>query len=407
MDVYMKLLSIFLLLILWSSQSLTDDLSVYFIDVGQADSTLVVTSNGNTLLIDSGQNGSGDEIKALLDSLSISAIDHYLTTHYHSDHYGGIDELISSGISVTHAYDRGDKCCIGDKLTQARYLEYDEAFGNRATHLTRGMAIPLDPAVIVQVLSSGGVVLGEQDPVQTGEDENDMSVTVLVQLGNFKMFVGGDVHTHVEDKIAQLDLVSNIDVYQANHHGSDTSSSQAFMDKTSPSLVVISNGNHGGYKHPRESTLSRYSQLPSPPVVLQVNEYTKGGSGGNVEDEFIADPAPDDETGTIVLQTNTSQGSYSVSYRNQVIPFEIKTRNLVSTELIISSLLPNPVGSDRLHESVTLRNNSNGTVDLAGMVLRDISNRIWSLTGIIGAGEEYVVIRNAMPMNLNNKGDTI
>jgi competence protein ComEC len=390
-----------------NSPAFSSELQIHFIDVGQADATLFVSPSGHTLLVDSGKNGSGSEIKMVLDRLTITTIDHYVTTHYHTDHYGGIDELIGAGIIVINAYDRGDKCCIGDRVTQPRYIEYDNAVGNRAVHLTRGQSIPLDPSMNIRVLSSGGVVLGEQDPVETGEDENDMSVTLLVQLGDFKMFVGGDIHTRVENKIAKLNIVSNIDVYQSNHHGSSTSSAQTFMDKITPSLIVISNGNHGGHKHPKQSTLDRYAAMTPKPTVLQVNEYTKGGIGGNVHRDFIADLAPDGNDGSIVLRTDIANGKYNVTYSDKTIEFDIKSNGVVPTGLKIKSLMPNPEGSDRLNETVTLENTSNQLISLHNITLKDASDKIWIVEGDITAGTEKIIQRNGMPMSLNNSGDTI
>jgi beta-lactamase superfamily II metal-dependent hydrolase len=65
-----------------------------------------------------------------------------------------------------------------------------------------------------------------------------MSVALLINYRGFKAFFGGDIHAHTEGKIAQRDLVLDVDYYKGDHHGSHTSSSLAFMTDLKPSVVV-------------------------------------------------------------------------------------------------------------------------------------------------------------------------
>ena len=81
-------------------------MDIYHIDVDQGDATLVVSPTGESLLIDAGDDGRGQTIRQVLDGAGVERIDHFVTTHYHSDHYGGIDELTSSpAIPILNAYD--------------------------------------------------------------------------------------------------------------------------------------------------------------------------------------------------------------------------------------------------------------------------------------------------------------
>jgi competence protein ComEC len=362
------------------------------------------------MLVDSGKNGHGSRIKAIMDLAKVSQIDHLITTHYHEDHYGGIDELIAepNNVQVINAYDRGDKNHLGDKLNQPRYIDYDAAIGNRAEHLTRGETIPLDPAMSVTCISSGGVVLGEQNEVHAGH-ENDMSVSLHVQFGSFSYFIGGDIELTTEGKIADRDIVMDVDAYQANHHGSHTSSSLAFMQDLSPSVIIISNGNHGGHKHPRKHTLKQYGKLDPVPVVYQTNKYLKGGLGGNVPDEFIADAESVDKDGTILVTVDQNAGNFTVSYEGHSKPFQIKGMNEISTGVVIKSLMPNPKGKDRELETVTLNNNGTNQIDMSGWKLQDESGKVWSLSsmGVLESGESKTIQRNGMAMDLNNSGDKI
>ena len=72
--------------------------------------------------------------------------------------------------------------------------------------------------VRVTCISSSGVVIGEENPT-TGVDENDMSIALLITYGNFRYFMGGDIERETEGDIAERDLVMDVDMYQADHHG--------------------------------------------------------------------------------------------------------------------------------------------------------------------------------------------
>jgi competence protein ComEC len=389
-------------------------LKIYHIDVDQADATLFIMPNGSTLLVDAGKNGHGIRIKKILQSAGITRIDHFVNTHYHEDHYGGIDELVlDPEISVTTAYDRGDKSYLpASKLDEKTFKDYQSTIGKRAIPLTPGTQIPIDPSITVTCISQGGKVLDETG-TDTGLDENDMSLSVLVKFGGFTYFVGGDIESHTENKIAERDLVMNVDVYQANHHGSHSSSSSSFMQDLNPDVVIISNGNNESYYHPRQVTLDKYSQLSPPPVVFQTNKYlgTKP-QAGNVPDEFIADLDAVGDDGYILITVDLSQRSYKVSYRDLSKTFHIKNTGqhaIPVKGIVIEGLLPNPQGDDVTNETVTIRNKTSSTVALTGWVLKDASGRIWTLDnyGQILSGQSLKISRNGMPMSLNNDGDII
>ena len=408
----MKQILAIVLSLLWFSAVNAQTLRIYHIDVDQGDATLIVSPSGQTLLIDSGKNGHGERLRAAMQTAGVTQIDHFVATHYHEDHYGGIDDLTQSpAITIVNAYDRGDKVFLPASRTESStYMGYDTAVGSRAIPLTRGMQIQFDPLVRVTCISAGGVVLGEHDPPQHAGDENDMSISLLVQFGNFHYFVGGDVEEPTEQKIANRDLVMDIDVYQANHHGADNGSTEDFLRDLQPNVIVISNGSNRTYRHPRGTVLGRMRQLDSDPSIFQTNKYHNANNddGGNVPDPFIADLESIDSDGTILLTVNRLSGTYVVSYRTETHTFSIKNR--IEGSVVIESILPNPTnGPDRIFEEVTLRNNGALDINMDGWFLRDANNRVWALSelGTMAPGYSATIRRNAMPMSLNNNGDTI
>jgi competence protein ComEC len=407
----MKLLArLCLILGLFSLSLSAQTLRIYHIDVEQGDATLIVTPSGKALLVDSGNDGHGGRIKAVMDQAGVKQIDAFVNTHYHKDHYGGIDDLVHLGVPVLKSYDRGDKNFLrADKPNEDTFQDYQRAVGEDAISLRRGMTIAVDPAMTVTCISSGGVVVGEVDP-NPGIDENDMSISLFIAFGTFKYFIGGDIEKPTEAKIAARDLVQNVDVYHSDHHGSDTSSSRPFVEDLAPRVIIISNGNHGVYKHPRQVTLDLYASLPGPPTVFQTNKYLKGGAGGNVPDAFIADPESTDSDGTILVTVDAGAGTYTVSYGSSTSrTFSIKGGSALGATMVIESLLPDPVGPDEQSEEVTLKNKATRAISLSGWTLRDRSGRTWALTGLgtLAPGNSKTIKRNGMPMSLNNAGDEI
>lgn len=404
----------FVVLHLSAPISWSQDLRIYHIDVEQGAATLFVSPGGKTLLVDSGKNGHGPRIKMIMDQAGVTRIDHFVNTHYHEDHYGGVDELPRDlNVTIGAAYDRGDKQFLpASKLQEARFRDYQDTVGHRAIHLTRGVAIPLDPAMSVICISSGGVVLAE-DPHIHGGDENDMSISLLIQHGRFRFFVGGDMHAATEKKIADRDMVLDVDVYQANHHGSHTSSSPLFMNDLKPTVIVISNGDRADYQHPRQVTLNTYGSLAPQPKVFQTNKYFKGGLGGNVLDDFIADLASSaTQTDTILTSVDEPAGTYTVSYRDKSHVFQIKDRGgatISASSVVIENLSPRPPGPDSQNETVTVKNKGSAAVSLSGWRLQDESGRIWPLTatGTVNPDQSATIRRNGMPMSLNDDGDEI
>jgi beta-lactamase superfamily II metal-dependent hydrolase len=388
-------------------------LRIYHVDVEQADSALIVMPNGKTLLIDSGNNKQGKRIKAVMDQAGVTRIDAFVASHYHADHFGGIDDLVKGGIPVLESYDRGRRDLVdpADK-ENGTYKDYMATVGEDAHALEPGDTITLDPLVTVTCIAASGAVIGGSSV--SSSDENDLSVSLLVEFAGFKAFFGGDTHALVENIIASGDLVTNVDLYKSNHHGSETSSSAAFMSDLKPTVIVISNGSHGSYHHPRQATLDTYNGLTPAPVVLQTNRCKLGSPCGNVGPAMIADPEMSGKSGTIQIVVDAVSRSYEVRYGVSTIrTFAFKASAIPvvgpssASTAVIQSLLPNPAGDDEQLEEVTIRNTGSVALPLNGWILRDRSDLTWALTGTLQPGESGTFRRLGQAMSLNNGGDEI
>lgn len=387
-------------------------LRIYQIDVEQADAALIVMPNGKALLIDSGKNGHGQRIRSVMTQAGVTQIDAFVNSHYHEDQFGGIDDLVDAGVPVLEAYDRGDKeCCLpASKKNQSTFKDYQRTVGEDAIKLRPGDTIDLDPLVTVTVISAGGVVMNEASPTP-GADENDMSVSLLINFRGFKAFYGGDIEAPTEAKIAARDLVVDVDLYKGDHHGSHSSSSVAFMNDLRPTVIVLSNGNDAIYKHPRLVSLQTYASLNPVTNVFQVNKCLQPSPCANVPDVQIADPQTTDSDGTILITVNAATNNYTLAYGTTTRMFVVKTPAagpvVSSSTVVISSLLPNPVGADEQAEAIAIKNKGTVAVSLVGWTLQDRSGATWNLNGSISAGASRTFKRNGQAMSLNNAGDEI
>ena len=168
----------------------------------------------------------------------------------------------------------------------------------------------------VRVIAANGVVADGQSMTS---DENDASVAVLITYGDFTAFYGGDIEERTEGRIAASNLVVDVDLYQANHHGASTSSSVDFIEKLSPKVVIVSNGSHATYAHPRRDVLERLQGLTPVPDIFQTNKFTDTGCrvcllSGNVTNTHILDLDPDGRDGSIDVVVE-SGGDFTVWMR--------------------------------------------------------------------------------------------
>jgi len=315
-----------------ASPAFGQSLRIYHIDVEQGDATLIVSPGGRTLLVDAGRNGDGDRIKNVMQQAGVTAIDYFVTTHYHANHYGAIDELASDpDVTISNSYDRGEKGDRGpagslplSRAEQRSFADYQASVGRRAFALRSGDVIPLDPAVTVICITSNGFMLGSEQGTVPGS-EHDAGISLLIQFGAFRYFLPGDIESPFGSRIAQANAVADVDVYRASHHGSTTGSSLPLLEALSPTAVVISNGSHSGFRHPRQAALDQLADLEPRPTIFQTNRLLNPGElGGNVPRNFIGDPNTSATTGTIVITVDSASERYVVSYRDEEHLFATK-----------------------------------------------------------------------------------
>lgn len=230
------------------------ELQIHHIDVGQGDSTLIRTPDGETILIDTGdwQEG-GRVVIEYLDAHDIERIDHLIATHAHADHIGGhaaiIDEFETNRGGIGAVYDPG---IPHTSQTYENYLDAVETHDIDLFLVQEGDELPIEDDAL-----SGLVV---NPPADEGEDLNAHSVAIVFEFGEIRYLTTGDAEAETEARM--LDAWADeldADVYQAGHHGSSTSSTPVFMDAVSPEVAVISSGFDSQYGHPHDETLEAFA----------------------------------------------------------------------------------------------------------------------------------------------------
>ncbi len=228
------------------------ELSVHQLNVGQGSSTLVIGPSGETILIDTGDwRDDGEEIIAYLEAQGVTRIDHLVTTHPDADHIGGHEAVINhyetelDGVGAV--YDPG---IASSSATYEEYLDAIERHDVTLYQTQAGDSIQMD-GVDVQVLAP-------PEGYVANEDSNENSIVLYLQYGASSFLLPGDGETASEEYLVETYGDSlNATVLAVGHHGSQSSTSEAFLDAASPQVAVISSAYDSQYGHPHEEVLTR------------------------------------------------------------------------------------------------------------------------------------------------------
>jgi competence protein ComEC len=234
-------------------------LDIYWIDVEGGASTLVVTADGQSLLMDTGYDGfdnrDPDRIEAVArDEAGLDRIDYLLTSHFHGDHVGGLAEL-ARRIEVDRFVDHGDSVERESEAGEALFDAYLAVVGDRRRVVGPGDHLTLGDVDVV-IASGAGRVLSdpltapapnplcetfEAHPEDTGE--NGRSLGYVLRAGDFSFVNLGDLSWNFQAKLGcPANLIGEADIFQVTHHGTRDDVVPAQMWAMAPTVAVSNNG---------------------------------------------------------------------------------------------------------------------------------------------------------------------
>ena len=233
---YYKYLLILFIIFLYIKPYLNNNNYVYFLDVNQGDSTLIIKDNIN-ILIDTGGIQNSDKMTTSIipffKSIGIKKIDYLILTHGDYDHMGYSIDLINNFKVKNVIYNCGQFNDLENdliKILNKKNISYDSCINE------------LENLLFLQT--------------KYYNDENDNSNVIYTEIDGYRFMFMGDAGIEKERDILDKYNISNIDVLKVGHHGSKTSSSEIFINEMNPKYVVISVGKNNHYGHPNEEVLN-------------------------------------------------------------------------------------------------------------------------------------------------------
>lgn len=224
--------------------TLDGEMQLHVIDVGQGDSTLIMSKDG-IVLVDAGPGSAEDSLVEYLKDVGITTIDYAIFTHPDEDHIGGADVVINN-------------------------FEVKNVIMPNATKTTKTFekmieAIEQSDANVIEATSGASYTLGDiafrilAPNKASYSATNNYSVVVRLTYGNKTFMLTGDAESESESEILAKYPVSELraDFLKVGHHGSSTSTSTAFLTAVSPSIASISCGEDNKYNHPHRETIEK------------------------------------------------------------------------------------------------------------------------------------------------------
>jgi len=220
------------------------EIRVHFIDVGQGDSILV-QSRHNNILIDAGLPAAAGIIVAYLERLGINSLDYVIATHPHSDHIGGMPAILDR--FTIHNFWMPN--VIHETAAFERLLE---ALERNHIYIT---TVEVNARINVGIINM--IVVSPLAKVSHA-NLNDHSIVLHMSYGNTSFLFTGDAEVPAEMQMITKPIRAS--VLKVGHHGSRTSTNEAFLDAVMPQVAVISLGANNQFGHPHRYVIARLEE---------------------------------------------------------------------------------------------------------------------------------------------------
>lgn len=218
-------------------------LTSYYLDVGQGDCEFIELPNGECMLIDAADTGYADTILNFIQTLGYKKLNYLVATHPHADHIGSMADVIRA-LAPEHIYMPRTDC------TTETYEGVLRAIAEKGLKIKTAKAG-------VSILSEDGLSVEILSPSIAYDDLNNSSAVILITYGDTRFLYMGDAESEAEQ-----DITADVkcDVIKVGHHGSDSSSSKAFIKRTAPKYAIISVGRDNRYGHPSNSVIKAWKR---------------------------------------------------------------------------------------------------------------------------------------------------
>ena len=256
-----KVLSTILIIfyILFTLNFIPKNLKIYFIDVGQGDSCLIVTPHNKKILIDGGGNenydiGKNTLIPYLL-ARRIKRIDYIIISHFDTDHVGGIltvmEELSVGKVIISKQGEDSENFQKFNDIVREKKIKVEVVNKGDKLKIEKGLYFDIVWPNFSKIVSENVL--------------NNNSIVCKLNYKNFSMLFTGDIEKIAEKCILQEykdnTNMLNSTILKIAHHGSKTSSIQKFLDITKPIIAIIGVGENNKFGHPNEDVIKRLEKL--------------------------------------------------------------------------------------------------------------------------------------------------
>ena len=287
-----------------------DEGKIHFINTGNSDAILI-ENQGYFAMIDTGDTDDDVKVKSYLQKQGVKRLEYLVLTHYHADHIGGADTLLSDFEVGTTLVPNGDA------NTQV-YRDYINALSHKGLK----PSVPLEGAKF----ELGSATLTVYNTAGGNRNENNNSLVVVYENGEDKALFTGDAEAEVENQLS----IGDIELLKVGHHGSKTSSSPSFINQIQPEYAVILTGQPNQYGHPHQETLSLFESKGIPvyrtdeqgdivftstghgfETELSPGSYTPGQSSSNSNTSEPSSSTQDSSSGSTHYKDDNPNGIYN------------------------------------------------------------------------------------------------
>ena len=235
------------------------ELKIYFVDVGQGDSTFIVTPKNETILIDGGGSlgtdfdvGESTLLPYILDR-GYKKIDLMFVSHFDQDHIGGLFKILEE-LKV-------EKVCISkqeeDSENYQKFLNIVKEKNIQVLVVKIGDKIVLDKNLYFDIL-------WPKDKQIEENKLNNNAIVMKLNYNNFSMMFTGDIEKKAEEEIIETYKNSKIlesDILKVAHHGSKTSTTDEFLSRVKPKIALIGVGKDNMFNHPSNTTIEKLENM--------------------------------------------------------------------------------------------------------------------------------------------------